>query len=320
MIKLNARPLIEGIRKPVSQLALGTAFYNATEKDAWFRILDRYYERGGTLLDTGRHYGAGASEAVLGEWLASRGVREQMIIVSKCAHGGEAALLPEEDFESVVTRERELSLEALRTDYIDLYLLHRDNPAVPMGRILERMNLEIQGGYARTIGASNWSYARVDEAAAYAKEHGLVGFAVVSNNLSLAVPAEPFYPRLVFTTPEGERWHARHGIPLLSWSSQARGFFTGRYSGEGVASDGFSQRMVQVYGSAENTERLRRAGELGQKKGDYTAMQVALAWLLHKPFPLVPLIGPHTEEELLSCLAATRLELSEEECRWLNLE
>jgi aryl-alcohol dehydrogenase-like predicted oxidoreductase len=242
-----------------------------------------------------------------------------MVIVTKCAHGGEAALLPADDFEAVVTREREQSLAALRTNYIDLYLLHRDNTTVPVGRILERMNEEIAGDYARAIGASNWSYARLDQASAYAHEHGLVDFAVVSNNLSLAVPAEPFYPRLVSTPPEGELWHAQRGVLLLSWSSQARGFFTGRYSGADVAPDGFSQRMVQVYGSAENAERLRRAQELGQRKGGSTAVQVALAWLLYKPFPLVPLVGPHTEEELLSCLAATRIELSEEECKWLNL-
>ena len=301
-------------------LALGSAFFSPAQKDTCFALLDRYVERGGTVLDTGRLYGGGASEATLGEWLASRGVRDQMVIVTKCAHGGDAALLPEEDFEGVVTREREQSLEALRTDYIDLYLLHRDNPAVPVGRILERMNLEITGGYARAIGASNWSYPRLSEATAYARTQGLVGFGVVSNNLSLAVPAEPFYPRLVSTSPEGERWHARHGVPLLSWSSQARGFFTGRYSGAEVGADGFSQRMVQVYGSTENAERLRRAQQLGQKRGGLTAVQVALAWLLHKSFPLVPIVGPHNEEELLSCLAATRLELSEDECRWLNLE
>jgi len=318
--RLLSRPLIEGIAKPIAQLALGTAAFSPEHRDVWFAVLDRFCECGGTLIDTARVYGDGASEKVVGEWLASRGARERVVLLTKCAHGGSAALLPEEGLEEVVTREREQSLEALQTDYFDVYMLHRDNPAVPVGRILERLNQEISAGYARALGASNWSYARLDEAAAYAREHKLTGFALVSNNLSLAVPAEPFYPGLVSTPPEGEAWHARHGVPLLSWSSQARGFFTGRYSGSEAPMDAFAQRMLQVYGSAENLERLRRAQELGKRKGGYSAVQVALAWLLYKPFPLIPVVGPHNEEELLSCVAATRLELSEDECRWLNLQ
>ena len=126
----------------------------------------------------------------------------------------------------------------------------------------------------------------MDEANAYAKQHGLKGFAVVSNNLSLAVPSAPFYPRLVSTDPAGERWHAKTGIPLLSWSSQARGFFTGHYAdavqrqtdGSG---DAFTAKLIEVYGTQENLERLRRARELGERLGGYSAVQVALAWLLH---------------------------------------
>ena len=319
MHKLNARPLIAGVDKPISQIALGTAYFSVAEKDHWFGLMDRFFELGGTLFDTGRSYLGGLSEALLGEWIASRGVREQVAIVTKGGHGGEAALLPDEDMEAILTREREQSLEALRTDHIDLYLLHRDNVDVPVGRIVERMNEELTGGYARAIGVSNWSYTRAQAAAEYAAAHGLTPFAVVSNNLSLAMPAEPFWPRLVSVSPEGEAWHARSGVLLLSWSSQARGFFTGRFSGEGVGTDPFSQRMVEVYGSPENAERLRRAADLGRRKGGYSATQMALAWLLHKPFPLVPVIGPHTEEELLACISATRLALDADECKWLNL-
>lgn len=318
MVKLQARPLVGGLDKPISRLALGTAFYTAAERDTWFHLMDRFFELGGTTFDSGRNYLDGVSEATLGAWLASRGVREQVTIITKCGHGGAAALLPDEGLEETITRERELSLEALRIDQIDLYMLHRDNVDVPVGRIVERMNQELSSGHARTIGVSNWSYARVQAAADYAAAHGLTPFAVVSNNLSLAVPAEPFWPRLVSVSPEGELWHAHSGVLLLSWSSQARGYFTGRFT-EGAASDSFSQRMREVYGSLENAERLRRATELGRKKGEYSATQVALAWLLHKPFPLVPVIGPHTEEELLACVAATRLELEPDECRWLNL-
>jgi aryl-alcohol dehydrogenase-like predicted oxidoreductase len=84
--------------------------------------------------------------------------------------------------------------------------------------------------------------------------------------------------------------------------------------------DSFVRRMVEVYGTDENFERLRRAQELGRKKDGCSAVQVALAWLLHKPFPAIPIVGVRTNEDLGSCAAATLLELSESELKWLNLE
>lgn len=317
--RLISRRLIAELDKPISRLALGTGYFTNTDRDTWFGLLDCFCELGGTTIDCARLYGGGVAEQVLGEWLTARGVREQIVLITKCAHGGSAALLPDEGFEDTVTREREQSLATLHTNYIDLYLLHRDNPAVPVGRIVERMHAEVRNGYARAIGVSNWTYDRVEEAAAYAAAHSLTPFVVVSNNLSLAVPAEPFYPRLVSVDQAGELWHQRTGTLLLSWSALGRGFFTGRFSG-GAAADAFGARMQQVYGSPENSERLRRATDLGRRKGAWSASQVALAWLLHRPFPLVPVVGPHTQEELLSCIAATRLELSPQDCAWLNLQ
>ena len=112
----------------------------------------------------------------------------------------------------------------------------------------------------------------------------------------------------------------RTGIPLLSWSSQARGFFAGRCPRDRLASidDPFARRMVEVYGSDANFERLGRARELGARKGGYSAVQVALAWLLHKPFAVVPIVGAHTVEEVRSCAEAATLELTRAECAWLN--
>jgi aryl-alcohol dehydrogenase-like predicted oxidoreductase len=73
-----------------------------------------------------------------------------------------------------------------------------------------------------------------------------------------------------------------------------------------------------VYDSPENWARYRRAEDLGRRKGGYTANQVALAWVLHQPFPVYALIGPHTVDELRSSVAALGLELTPEETRWLE--
>lgn len=203
-------------------------------------------------------------------------------------------------------------------------MLHRDNPALPVGRIVQRLNREIEAGRVRAIGASNWSYPRVEEANRFAAASGLSGLAMVSKHLSLAESNGPFYPGLVSVDEEGKRWHARTGTPLLSWAAQARGFFTGRFTDSMAAApdsieDPFTRRMLEVYGTPANLERLRRARILGEAKGR-TPMEIALAWVLRQPFPVVPVVGPRTIEELDSCITATAVTLSDEESLWLNLE
>ena len=315
--------MIQGIDKPISSLALGTAFYRASEKEKWFRILDDYLRVGGTVIDTAPIYGD--SEAIVGEWLETRDAREQVVIITKFGHG-KGLMPPAEDLDRITTQELEKSLECLRTDYIDLYMPHRDNAAVPVGTIVERLNLELRRERVRAIGPSNWTYSRVDEANDYAHKQELKGFVAISNNLSLAVPTAPFWPGVVSTGACGVRWHERTRTPLISWSAQARGFFTGQYTPEqreqasNRASDAFAEKMIEIYCTDDNLERLRRAEELGEKKGGYSAVQISLAWLMHKSFPLVPVVGPHTREELASCVQATSLQLSDRELRWLNLE
>lgn len=324
MEKLEAKYRIDGIDAPVSRLALGTAFFRNDSAAKWEGLLDAFVEIEGNLIDSGRVYGD--SEEVIGRWLESRGARDRVVLITKGCHG--RGIIPEEEFPGVLGAELDVSLRMLRTDRVDLYMLHRDNLEIPVGEILAPLNEEIDRGRIRAIGASNWEYRRVAEANEYAEKRGLRGFAAVSNTLSLAAPAAAFYPGLVATNREGERWHRETGIPLIPWSSQARGFFAGGYSRE-MRDDAelgsppektFASRMLRVYGTDENFERLKRARELGARKGGYTAMEVGLAWLLHRRFPVAPVVGPHSPEELASCVRATSLELNEEELRWLNLE
>ncbi len=319
MMELSAKYLVPDVNKPVSQFALGTAFYNISGKEELFSILDGYIEFGGTIIDSARGYGS--SEEVLGAWMAERPVRDQIVLITKCGLTGEG-VLPAKNYPELVSEELDTSLRTLGTDYIDIYMLHRDNLQMTVAEILEPLNDQIAAGRIRVLGASNWEYRRVTEANEYAEKHGMKGFGIVSNNISLAAPAAAFYPGLVSVDKMGERWHEETGIPLIPWSSQARGFFTGKYSPEmlDAPADGFINAMLRVYGSDENFERLSRAKELGEKKGGYTAVEVALAWLLHKPFPIVPIVGPRTSAELASCVKATSLSLTESETKWLNLE
>ena len=186
---------------------------------------------------------------------------------------------------------------------------------IPASTIIEHLNQEIRAGSLRAIGASNWELDRLQEANEYAAEHGLHGFVVSSNNISLAVPMEPMWKGVVSVSETAWEWHHETQFPLLPWSSQARRFFSGRFAPEKRD----NQDMVRVYYNDANFERLRRAQILGEKKG-CTAIQISLAFVLHQPFPTFPLVGPLTHGELSSCLAALAIQLSTDEMRWLNLE
>jgi 1-deoxyxylulose-5-phosphate synthase len=209
------------------------------------------------------------------------------------------------------------NLARLRTDHIDLYLLHRDDPNVPVGPIVECLEEHRRAGRIRAYGGSNWSPQRLAEANVYARHHGLQGFTASSPNLSLAVQNEPIWDGcLSATDAETKAWYQQTQMPLFAWSSQARGFFTGLFSPDNRE----DETIVRVYYSDDNWERLRRAAELGKRKGGYSANQVALAWVLHQPFPVFPLIGPASVAELENSVAALEIELTPEEVAWLNLE
>ena len=315
---------IPGIDKPISPFALGTAFYRIDDSEHCFALLDAYVASGGTVIDSARSYGQ--SEDVLGHWFEARpDVRDRILLITKCGHGPELKL-PEQNFAACVQEELAASLDTLRTEVIDLYVLHRDNQEMPVSTILEALQPAIVSGQVQALGASNWEYRRVIEAKGYADKHELTGFSIVSNTLSLAQPAAAFYTGLVHADPIGERWHQETGVPLLPWSSQARGFFTGVVTREmgdepSIAEPEqptFTSRMLKVYGTDDNFARLERAKTLGERKGGYSAIEVALAWLTHKPFPVIPVVGPRTTDELKSCQRALTLTLPADEIRWLE--
>ena len=311
---------IPGIDRPLSALALGSHYYRLADAGNWHALLDDYLEAGGTVLDTARSYAE--SEQVIGPWLAQRDVRERLVLLTKGGHGRRHGVT-EGDFAATIEAELGTSLQVLGVEQVDLYLLHRDSPAFDVGTIVEALNRELRRGRVRALGASNWEYERIEQANAYARDRGLQGFSLVSNHLALARPKEPFWPGLVGVEADGWRWHRETGVPLLVFSAQARGFFSGRYGPRQRAAaagtpDPYDARMLEVYGSDANFARLERARQLGREKGGYSATQVALAWLLHQPLPLVPIVGPRNREELAASFAALELRLTPEETRWLE--
>jgi 1-deoxyxylulose-5-phosphate synthase len=301
------------LKRDLSRLVLGSMVFSLEALELTYDLLDAWRELGGNAVDTAHIYSGGNSERAIGKWLLDRGCREEIVILTKGAHhnADRKRVTPED-----ITCDLRDSLARLKTKYIDLYVLHRDDPDVPVGPIVEILNEHRRAGRIRAFGGSNWSPGRLEEANAYAASRDLEGFTVSSPHLSLAVPNEPVWAGCADArSPETMEWYRRTQMPLFAWSSQARGFFTGRFSPDDLQ----DEFILRVYHSQENWERLRRAQELGRRKG-YTAIQVALGWVLHQPFPVFPLIGPATVEELKSSVAALDLELTPEEVRWLDLQ
>ncbi|MGN6561816.1 MAG: aldo/keto reductase, partial [Thermomicrobiales bacterium] len=150
---------VTGIDKPVSRLVQGTVMLFENELAKSFQLLDEVYSHGCRAFDTAHSYGGGEKERVLGAWLRERGVRDEIVILGKGAHpeaGRDRRVTPED-----IAADLAESLQRLGVDYIDLYVLHRDDPALPVGPIVEALNEHHRAGKIKAFGGSNWSYERV---------------------------------------------------------------------------------------------------------------------------------------------------------------
>jgi predicted dehydrogenase/aryl-alcohol dehydrogenase-like predicted oxidoreductase len=299
---------IDGLDKPISRLVIGV-----DNQRTWPHLsvmLDDFFERGGNCFDTAFTYGQGRCEQLLGEWVAARGVRDRVVILDKGAH------TPYCDPESM-SRQLAISLERLRTDHVDIYMLHRDNPEVPVGEFVDVLNQHRDAGRIRVFGVSNWTLERVLEANEWAAAHGRRGLAAISNNFSLARMVDPVWAGCVSSSDQRWRaWLTERQMPVMPWSSQARGFFV---RGRADPHDLSDPQMVRCWYSEDNFRRLERVERLASERG-VLPIQVALAYVLGQPFPTFPLIGPRTLSETRTSFVALGVELSPRELGWLNLE
>ncbi|WP_168119698.1 aldo/keto reductase [Paenibacillus sp. HB172176] len=303
---------IEGCEKPVSRLMKGTDYFRHDTYEKAAANFDAYLAIGGNSLDSAHIYCGGESEEVIGRYMKERGNRDQIVILTKGAHHDSNGPRVSK---AHIDHDLQISLERLQTNFIDLYGLHRDDPNTPVEVIIDALNRHVAEGTVGAIGVSNWTWQRIEEANRYAKNNGLRGFTFSSPNLSLAKANEPFWAGCVSADEETIAWHEKEQLPLLSWSSQARGFFTGRFTPE----DRSNADLVRVFYSDNNWERLERARKLGEDKGA-TAIEIALAYVLNQSFPTCALIGAQSEAELKSCDKGSRIKLTKEEMDWLDLK
>jgi aryl-alcohol dehydrogenase-like predicted oxidoreductase len=302
---------IQGVDKAISRLIMGTGDLRKLEEPERM-MLDAYIHAGGNTFDTAHQYRN--KEVILGQWLAEKKLREQVVILTKGAHHDDGSPGPRVNPQAI-RKDLLESLDRLGTDYVDLYALHRDDPDAAVGPIMEELNEHIQASRIRAIGASNWSFQRIQEANEYAATHGLIGFTFSSPNLSLAKPNEPRWEGCVSADSDTCAWHGRNQLPLLAWSSQAGGFFSGHFTPDNQE----NLEMVRVYYSADNWERYRRAAKLAADK-NVSPIQIALAYVLNQSFPTCAIIGPRNPEELQSSIEAMHIQFTPDELAWLNLE
>jgi aryl-alcohol dehydrogenase-like predicted oxidoreductase len=311
---------VPGLNKPVSRLVQGTVMVRSDSWDSSVELLDAVYALGCNTFDTAHVYGGGDNERTFGRWVNERGLREQVVIIGKGAHHNQ-------DRQRVtpfdITADIHDSLARLRTDYIDLYLLHRDNPAVAVGPIVEVLNEHLAAGRIRAFGGSNWSVSRVQAANEYAAAHGLTPFAASSPHFSLAIQhKEPWENCVTLTGEQGEaarRYYQETQLPLFTWSSLAGGFFSGRFRPDNL--DTFTVYLdklcVQCYCYDDNFARYARAEEMAAAKG-VSVPQLALAYVLSQPWNVYTLVGCANGAEFAVNAAALDLKLSAAEMAWLE--
>jgi len=311
---------VPGIDKPISRLVQGSMMLSSRELESSFVLLDGVYALGCTAFDLAHVYGGGDVERTFGRWVRERGLRDDVVIITKGAHHNQdrRRVTPYD-----ITADLHDSLARLGVQSIDLYLLHRDDPDVPVGPIVEALNEHKAAGLIDAFGGSNWTHERIREANQYADAHSLTPFVASSPQFSLAEMVEPPWNGCVSIGGPSEAaaraFYAQTQLALFTWSSLAGGFFTGRYRRDNLEmlSEPQDELVKRSYGSDLNLERLERARELAERKGR-TLAQIALAYSQHHPLNLFSLVGCRTVGEFEDNLKALDTPMSEDELAWLE--
>ncbi|MET9646780.1 aldo/keto reductase [Streptomyces syringium] len=298
----------------VHPLALGGNVFGWTADEAEsFAVLDAYAAAGGNFIDTADIYSVwapgnegGESETVIGNWFASRGNRADIVLATKVGGGQpEKRGLSANAIKSGV----EESLRRLRTDYIDLYYTHFDDPSVPVEEFITALDALVKEGKVREIAASNITADRLAEALAFSDESGLAKYAAI----------QPHYNLVSRDTYEGDLADiaARHGLAAVPYFALASGFLTGKYR-PGRTVDSARAEGAGKHLESERGRRVLAALDEVATAHDAEVATVALAWLNAQPTVASPLASARTVEQLPALLAVADVTLTEVELKRLT--
>ncbi len=289
----------------VSSLCLGCMNFGwKTTKEDGIAIIDRALDSGINFVDTANVYARGASESIVGK--ALKGKRDKIVLATK-VHGR----MDDDDINAAGSSRRHIieqchaSLKRLKTDYIDLYQIHRPRSDTPIDETLRALDDLIRDGKVRYIGTSSFTAWQLMESLWVARELGFNRF----------VTEQPPY-HLLDRSIERELipMAQTYGFGIIPWSPLARGFLTGKYQrGQELPVDGrlteehdrqdaFGERTRQHFGDmAFNVLDVVQA--LAEEKSA-SISQVALAWVMQQPGITSPIIGPRTMEHFEDNLGA----------------
>jgi aryl-alcohol dehydrogenase-like predicted oxidoreductase len=294
------RTLGSGLETPPLILGGNVFGWTASEAES-FAVMDRFVAAGGTMIDTADTYSAwapgnrgGESETIIGNWLARRGRRDDVLIATKVgfARGLGAA---------AIERAIEGSLRRLRTDYVDLYYAHRDDQDVPLEESLEAFDRLVKAGKVRALGCSQIEAPRLEQALDLAEANGWAGYSVLQTWYSLV--ERPRYEAALAGVVE------RRGLGMAAFFALANGYLTGKYRGRSDLGKSVRSDRVEEYMDG-NGPRVLEALDAVAAEAGATPAQVALAWTAAQPTVTAPLASARNLEQLEELLGSLELELS----------
>lgn len=277
-----------------------------------FEVLDAYAQAGGNFIDTADSYGhwtsagAGASERIIGRWMAARGNRDEIVIATKVGSSRERPGLSEGAIRAAI----EGSLERLGVERVDLYYAHRDDPDTPLLQTLATFQSLIEAGKVRYVAASNYSAPRLREALELSGRAGMAPY----------VALQPQYNLVERDSYEGEleQLCASAGLACLPYYGLASGFLSGKYRAGADPPD--SPRAASVrerYLDERGVAVLDSLDTIAAARGVAVAA-VALAWLRMQPTVVAPIASATSPAQLRELLDSVALTLSDDELARLD--
>ncbi|MFF4591054.1 aldo/keto reductase [Streptomyces sp. NPDC001388] len=285
----------------------GNVFGWTADEAASFAVLDAYTAAGGNFVDTADSYSSwaegnsgGESETIIGNWLKSRGNRDDVVVATKVSQHPEFPGLTAANIKAAA----DASLRRLGTGHIDLYYTHFDKPEVPVEEIIGALDELVKAGKVRHIAASNITPERLQESLEFSDREGLARY----------VALQPHYNLVSRDTYEGalQDLAARSGLAAVPYFALASGFLTGKYRPGTTVESRRSAGAARHLDSERGRRVLAALDEIAGARGAEVAT-VALAWLAAQPTVAAPIASARTAEQLPALLAVAGLELTEEE-------
>ena len=332
---------INGLQKPVSGAVFGTLFLHCTKNP--FALLDAAWEAGINAFDTARIYGAGECERILGQWMSSRNIpTEKIVIFAKGGCNNQDKLWSADISEIRIRNDIHLSCEALGLTTVDVYSLHRDDESVPVTTVVDMMDQFYKEGKFRAWGVSNWEQSRLRACIEYADAACKIAPICDSLQVSLAQPSRPVWPSTKYMLEHNAPWYARNNIAVLAWECLAKGFMAGKWNeadAERIGKDYMDikkgkkrpleptgehshewreMQLVRAYATKGNFKRRRRA-LLMATRTNATLPQIAMRYVVSQQYPCFALIGTTSIRHLKENVSGLQpLSLSNSEVEWLK--